>query len=286
MSQLFYKGTDADGLSFHRPDKGERVKYEPGKTVKISRSNRDRHPQLCTDTLLHACRKPNQLLQYCLPMKVFEVTGEPVIEEKDDKAGFYELKVLREVPESEHNVLFGWNIVEVRNPVNPLKMSPTVTEEDRALMRKWDQVRDQVWAQVRAQVWAQFWDQVRDQVWDQVRDQVWAQVRAQVWAQFWDQVRDQVWAQVRAQVWAQFWDQVRDQVWAQVRDQVWAQFWDQVRAQAWTYIGDIFHSEEHPWIHHDLAGLWRRGLVFTTFNGKLQLRGGPQMNVLYEEAQQ
>ena len=218
MSQLFYKGTDADGLSFHRPDKGERVKYEPGKTVKISRSNRDRHPQLCTDTLLHACRKPNQLLQYCLPMKVFEVTGEPVIEEKDDKAGFYELKVLREVPESEHNVLFGWNIVEVRNPVNPLKMSPTVTEEDRALMRKWDQVRDQVWAQVRAQVWAQFWDQVR--------------------------------------------------------------------AQAWTYIGDIFHSEEHPWIHHDLAGLWRRGLVFTTFNGKLQLRGGPQMNVLYEEAQQ
>ena len=83
------------------------------------------------------------------------------------------------------------------------------------------------------------------------------------------------WVQVWAQVWAQVRVQVGVQVWVQVRDQV----GDQIGA----YVGDLFHSDTHPWVHHDLAQLWRRGLVATFINGKAQLRGGPEMKVLYEE---
>ena len=184
---IYYKGTDADGLSFHKPDDGKRIKYTVGKTVRVPRKHLKDPPALCSESVLHACEKPNQLLIYNFPQRVYEVQGEPVIKD-DTKSGFKELTVIHEVPEEEHNSLFGWNIVECRNPVNPLKMSPVVTEEDKVLLRKWAQVWDQVGDQVRDQVWAQ----VRDQVGDQVRDQVWAQVR--------DQVRDQVWAQVWAYI--------------------------------------------------------------------------------------
>ena len=189
----YYKGTDADGLSFHKPDDGKKTKYTVGKTVKVSKKHLKDPPVLCSESVLHACDKPSKLLIYSFPQRVFEVEGEPVVAD-DTKSGFKELKVIREVPEEEQNKLFGWNIVECRNPVNPLKMSPVVTEEDKALLRKWAQVG----------------------------------------------------------------------------------------AQVYCYLGDLFHSPEHPWIHHDLAQLWRRGLVFTEVNGEWQIRGGPKMEALYQ----
>jgi hypothetical protein len=55
--------------------------------------------ELCTDLVLHASPTPEQACRYprWWPWRLLEVTGRPVIED-DEKAGFRQLRVLREVP--------------------------------------------------------------------------------------------------------------------------------------------------------------------------------------------
>src|SRR5438105_880628 len=98
----------SDGWDFHT---GRSINYREsiGKTVKASN---DYGPaKLCSDTVIHASPTILDCLQYVpRPMKgvsVFEVSGAPVVKDSS-KAGFKELKVVKEVPQASLDQLLGF----------------------------------------------------------------------------------------------------------------------------------------------------------------------------------
>jgi hypothetical protein len=237
----YYKTTKRNGMSFHG-----NVKYAVGKTV---RKKKSLNPQLCTPTVLHASAKALDALSYAgiLDCNLYEVEGQAVIED-DRKSGFFSLTIVREVPDSEKDQVFGFKFNEALHPINPVSIRRKVSAKDIENLKLWASVRDSVGASVR--------DSVRDSVWDSVWASVWASVRASVWAS----VRDSVWASVRASV--------RDSVWASVRDSVWA------------YVGSLFpyivkwqHIEHAKGIYpfQPAVDLWKRGFIPIRIDGTWKL---------------
>ena len=165
----YYKTTKRNGMSFHG-----NVKYAVGKTV---RKKKSLNPQLCTPTVLHASAKALDALSYAgiLDCNLYEVEGQAVIED-DRKSGFFSLTIVREVPDSEKDQVFGFKFNEALHPINPVSIRRKVSAKDIENLKLWASVRDSVW------------DSVGDSVRDSVRDSVWASV--------WASVRDSVWAYI------------------------------------------------------------------------------------------
>ena len=158
---IYYKTTKRNGMSFHG-----NVKYAVGKTV---RKRKSLNPQLCTSTVLHASAKAIDALSYAgmLDCNLYEVEGQPVVE-ADCKSGFFSLTVIREIPDSEKEQVFGFSYNEALHPVDPSWIENEVSAQDLANLK--------IWASVGASVGASVWDSVRASVWASVRDSVWAYV--------------------------------------------------------------------------------------------------------------
>ena len=253
----YYKTTKRNGMSFHG-----NVKYAVGKTV---RKKKGLNPQLCTPTVLHASAKALDALSYAgiLDCNLYEVEGQAVIED-DRKSGFFSLTIVREVPDSEKDQVFGFKFNEALHPINPVSIRRKVSAKDIENLKLWASVRDSVWASVWDSVWASVWDSVCASVRDSVRASVWDSVRASVW--------DSVCASVRDSVWASVWDSVRDSV----RDSV----WDSVRDSVWAYIGSLFlgietwkynEHEKGKYPFQPAVELWKRGFIPVKVDGKWKL---------------
>ena len=173
----YYKTTKRNGMSFHG-----NVKYAVGKTV---RKKKSLNPQLCTPTVLHASAKALDALSYAgiLDCNLYEVEGQAVIED-DRKSGFFSLTIVREVPDSEKDQVFGFKFNEALHPINPVSIRRKVSAKDIENLKLWASVRDSVWdsvwdsvgASVRASVRASVWDSVCASVGDSVGDSVWAYI--------------------------------------------------------------------------------------------------------------
>ena len=260
-TQKYYKLAMLNGFDFRT---GKTINYREniGKTVIVP--SYDEHIKiytLCTDTVLHASKKPLQcFVGASLPCSAFIVEGKPVVT-SPDKCGFTKLTVLEEIPQSKLADLFGFDYSQAIAPIHPLKLqAPTITNSELLLLQHWASV----WASVRASVWASVWDSVWDSVWASVR----ASVRASVWDSVGDSVGASVWDSVGDSVGASVWASVGDSVWDSVR----ASVWDSV----WAYIGSLFpnikawkyaptNMQGYP--YQPCVDLWKKGIV-PSFDGK------------------
>ena len=129
----YYKTTKRNGMSFHG-----NVKYAVGKTV---RKKKSLNPQLCTPTVLHASAKALDALSYAgiLGCNLYEVEGQAVIED-DRKSGFFSLTIVREVPDSEKDQVFGFKFNEALHPINPVSIRRKVSAKDIENLKLWASV--------------------------------------------------------------------------------------------------------------------------------------------------
>lgn len=236
--ERFYKLAHLTGWDFYSFDgKTGTINYREniGKTIRRLRTGKMR---LCSDTVIHASRNPNQcFIGAEIPCSAYLVEGKPYIED-DDKCGFKQLKIVKELnPEK----LFKWRYTEACNPVHPFKISPPkkITKEHLKLLKSWELVMESVWTSVEASVGDSVWDSVGDSVKDSVGDSIW----------------NSVWRSVEASVG----DSVGDSAWASVLDSIWA------------YAGYIFIPVVKKWkyVEHKQGeypfqpsvDLWKRGLI-------------------------
>ena len=200
----YFKLAKADGWDAHT---GNTINYREnvGKLVKAPKQVKDGF-ELCSDTVIHATKDPlNWLNLTGLPFSLFVVEGVPTVK-RDDKCGFSEFTVLKEIPANRFDELLGFKYSEAIKPLDPRAIIPPTEIETKVLTLMYD------------------WDSVRSSVWASVWDSVWASV----WASVWDSVRDSVWASV--------WDSVRDSVRSSVRSSV----RDSVRDIEYAYVGTLF----------------------------------------------
>ena len=198
-----------------------KMRYEAGTTVSLPKCE---NPRLCTSDVLHASASVMDALKYFdkIPCAISEVTGKPVIADTD-KAGFFELKVVRNIPPDEYDKLLGFRYSEAINPVNPCDISPP--EIDQHII---DLVKQ----------WASVWASVGDSAWDSVT------------ASAWDSVTASVWAYIGASVGAS------------VGASAWASAWDSVTASVWAYIGSLFpNAFPVPYPFQSAVELWKMGLI-------------------------
>ena len=138
----FYKVTRPDGGSFHDPT----VVYEVGKRVRPKPHTGKR--RLCGQGVLHASPTAAQAMRYGQwPCKVFEVEGKPFLEE-DDKAGFKQLRVVREV---EPWQAFGPNGREVQAVLD--RIAVCTSDEVEELAAAWDAARAAARGAARDAAW-------------------------------------------------------------------------------------------------------------------------------------
>ena len=257
----YYKCTRPDLTSFH----DSKTRWDEGSVVELPVVG---NPRLCSKDVLHASRKPFDALRYGdIPCAMSVVRGKPVVEDSG-KSGFFCLEVVRNIPPSEYDELFGFCYSEAVNPVNPCDIDiGTVSVQDKKMLRQWTSVGNSVWASVGDSIM----DSVRASVWDSVLYSVWYSVRASV--------RDSV----LYSVWASVWDSVLYSVEDSIRDSV------QV------YIGSLFphikrwkyapKSDGYPYA--SAVRLWKRGFIPVLVGEQWRLyhpvRGEPAV-LMYEEA--
>ena len=143
----YFKTTKRNGMSFHG-----HVKYEVGKTVCLKECG---NPQLCTEDVLHASKRAIDALLYAqsLDCNLFVVEGVSVVHDSH-KDGFFSLKVVREVPDSQRDDIFGFRYTEALHPFNPMQNVHDVNETDIENIKKWVPVRNSVGNSVWESVWA------------------------------------------------------------------------------------------------------------------------------------
>jgi hypothetical protein len=166
----FYKLARPDGWDFKT---GKTINYRENIGKIVYCPNQKDTPKLCSNTVIHASRKPNQaFIGAAIPCSVYRVEGRPVVEEGsaqklEGKCGFKQLLVLEEIQQENLDELFGWKYSEACNPVNPLKLvAPEIGNAQIQLL--------QYWASVGASV--------GDSIGASIRDSVGASVWASVWA--------------------------------------------------------------------------------------------------------
>ena len=143
----YFKITKRNGMSFHG-----HVKYEVGKTVCLKECG---NPQLCSEDVLHASKRAIDALLYAqsLDCNLFVVEGVSVVHDSH-KDGFFSLKVVREVPDSQRDDIFGFRYTEALHPFNPMQNVHDVNETDIENIKKWVPVRNSVGNSVWESVWA------------------------------------------------------------------------------------------------------------------------------------
>jgi hypothetical protein len=153
----YYKLAKPDGWDYYT---GNTINYREniGKVVKIPS---DAKPQLCSSSVIHACKNPNDCFVGAnIPCSAYLVEGKSLVD-NGKKYGFKELYVVSEITDLDK--LFGWNYSEVSNPINPINIKKhKLTKNDIELLKKWASVRASVWASVRDSVGASVGDSVRD----------------------------------------------------------------------------------------------------------------------------
>ena len=227
----YFKTTKRNGMSFHG-----HVKYEVGKTVCLKECG---NPQLCTEDVLHASKRAIDALLYAqsLDCNLFVVEGVSVVHDSH-KDGFFSLKVVREVPDSQRDDIFGFRYTEALHPFNPMQNVHDVNETDIENIKKWVPVRNSVGNSV--------WESVGNLVANLVRNSVWDSVGASVWDSVGDSVGDSVWDSVRNSVGNSVWESV------------------------WAYIGSLFPAiQKWEYMEHEkgvypfqpAVDLWKRGFI-------------------------
>jgi hypothetical protein len=265
--KVYYKLADPHGFDFHTH---KTVNYAEniGKTITVPKYKKGSKPNLCSDTVLHACEDANNcFISAGFPCRVFKVTGRPVVSD-GSKSGFRKLRILEEIPQETLDEFFGWRYSEVCNPIHPLKLqAPQIADMQILALQNWASVR----ASVRASV--------GDSVWDSV------------WASVWASVGDSVGASVGVSVWDSVGASVRDSVWASVGDSVRASVGDSVGASVRAYIGSLFpniktwkyaptNTKGYP--YQPCVDLWRQGIV-PSFDGKTwRLHTGLDAKIAFE----
>ena len=247
----YFKLALPNGFDFHT---GKTINYREaiGKTVSVKKEYAKQAAELCSPTVIHASEKINDCFVGAkIPCSAYIVTGKPVVSD-EKKCGFRTLKVLEEIPRSDFNEVFGFNILETENPINPLKLNaPQVGEEQIRLLRAWALV----WASVGALVWAS----------------VGASVEASVEASVGDSVGALVWALVGASVGASVWASVRDSVYAYIGSLF-------PKIEKWRFLGK--QVEAYPF--QPAVRLWQVGLV-PSYDGKVwRLHAGEKAKIVYE----
>jgi len=239
--EIYYKLTKPDGTSFH----DARTKYIVGHTV---RKRKCEDPQICSKDVLHASKNLMDAIKYAnIPFTIHRVSGVPVVEGVD-KSGFFSLKVIETIPESEYDALLGFRYHEFVNPIDPFDVpAPGITDEILSLVREWDSVRRLVW----------------DSVWDSGRRLVWNSVIVSLW----DPACDSVWDLIRTSVEDSVWDSVRDSV----RRLVWAYIGSLFpQIETWKYVKpDEWNKGKYPF--ESGAKLWKMGLIPVFYDGKWHL---------------
>ena len=150
--EQFYKIALPDGWDFFT---GNTINYRNniGKLVRCPTKGK---AKLCTSTVIHASRDPNQcFIGGSIPCSLYLVEGNPIVEDKQ-KGGFKQLRVLRELDPAK---VFQWRYEEACSPVRPFDIKPPkqITEQHLVLLKTW------------ASVWDSVWDSVGDSVGDSVR---------------------------------------------------------------------------------------------------------------------
>ena len=237
--KLYWKITNPDGSSFHDPE----TIYKAGETVSMEVCM---DPQLCSSDVLHASRTIASALKYAnFPLALHRVLGEEVVSD-DDKSGFFSLRVIKTVPDSELDEKLGFHYHESLKPVNPMQIESIPNDDDWKLVDEWDSIRASIRASIR--------DSVGDSIRDSVGTSVGDSIRVSVWDSVEDSIRDSIRASIR--------DSVGDSVWISVGDS----FGD----SAWAYIGNLFPNiKKWKYIEHKkdkypfqpAVDLWYRGIV-------------------------
>ena len=112
----FYKVTRPDGFDFRT---GNMINYRKniGKTVSNPKKTKSR--KLCTEDVIHASEFFFDALYYGeIPCSIFLVEGIPV-SKQSDKAGFKELKIIKEIPtanwQNAFNSFMIWMLKDLKN---------------------------------------------------------------------------------------------------------------------------------------------------------------------------
>ena len=156
---IWYKVTNPDLTAKYD---GKTV-YTEGSTVSLPKRD---NPRLCTPDVLHASASVMDALKYFgkIPCAISVVTGKPVVADTD-KAGFFQLNVVRNIPAKEYDDLLGFRYSEAINPINPCEINPPeISRHIIELLQDWASVR----ASVGASVWDTVWDAVRDAVYSYI----------------------------------------------------------------------------------------------------------------------
>ena len=173
MSKTYYKTVRRNLKSWHG-----NLQYEVGKEISLPVV---KEPQLCNNTVLHASEKPLDALQYAIALDcaLLEVSGDEVVH-GDNQSGFFFLSVIREIPDSEKDSLYGFSYNEAIHPINPCEITSELAERDKENLKQWASVSDSVWAYARDL----FNDPVRGLVVDSVMDSIAESVSNSIWSSF------------------------------------------------------------------------------------------------------
>ena len=173
MSKTYYKTVRRNLKSWHG-----NLQYEVGKEISLPVV---KEPQLCTNTVLHASETPLDALQYAIALDcaLLEVSGDEVVH-GDNQSGFFSLSVIREIPDSEKDSLYGFSYNEAIHPINPCEITSELAERDKENLKQWASVSDSVWAYARDL----FNDPVRGLVVDSVMDSIAESVSNSIWSSF------------------------------------------------------------------------------------------------------
>ncbi len=176
---MWYKVTRLDGSSFRDPT----VTYEVGKRVRPKPYSGKR--ELCGEGTLHASRSAPEAMRYGKwPCRLFEVEGTPFVTDTD-KAGFGQLRVVRE--------LDAWRVFgpNGRHVVAVLDRFKVCTPDEISRLRSsWDAARtatrDAAWVATRETARETAWVATRDAVWVATWETVRGAVRDAAWETAWE----------------------------------------------------------------------------------------------------
>jgi hypothetical protein len=241
MAKTYYKTVGRDLKSWH----GD-IQYIVGKEISLPAV---KEPQLCTDTVLHASEKPLDALKYAatLDCGLLEVSGDEVVH-GDDKSGFFSLSVIREVPDTEKDSLYGFLYNEAVHSINPCEITSKLTEKDKENLKQWASLSDTAWDSFNTSIWYSVGSSLGDSVWDSVLGSAW------------DSYWDSVWESISVST--------NDSIKRSVKESIWA------------YIGSWFpgidkweHFEHKKGEYPFRSGveLWKRGFIPVKTSGKWKL---------------
>ena len=255
MEKIYYKTVQKDLKSWHG-----NMQYEVGKEVSLPPC---KHPELCTDTVLHASDIPLSALKFAdnFNFRLLEVNGQEVVRSVD-KSGFFSLSVVREVPDPEKDSLLGFSYNEFLHPLNACDISVEVSEEDKENLDKWISVINSIRYSDKEIVMHSL--SVKEVVSDSINLSKWKflikLIIEPVWIPMAIDVFDSIEAYLKTAVEGYITDFYMDRLRMGIR----------IAEPIWAYIGSLFPGISN-WLYMDegqkeypfqsAVDLWKRGFV-------------------------